>query len=382
VLESYEGLLLVRPAVDHNRTAIGAVLDLYLPVSQEIWDAVSPLQWQALITSAGDLGACLTKDIMQALDDVAHGVQLIRMDVFQSSLLIAVQGCSLLSQVQGGSPYEAFTHSVFAPEGLPLFENSLALNPYVRFMYEATQMSVYTPLKALLSTSGESWLLSQKLSNEARTAKEAFEALKRDLRVWTDALHQPLPALYPTTSAGAMPNTGPVSAMDVPARRSLGHAVRILSLALDVSPNLPSFGPELVIYYAALILWACTYSSLYSAAEPDARHIAPSSRSSISSLSATESSAEIMPEAAGPAGRHFIELAESHLAASELAGTAIPAVDVLDSWKLGVSAILKWTAWTENGGMNGAGAGVGELISGAVAVLERLQKVGWVEGWF
>lgn len=380
ILESYEGLLMIRPSPDLNRTAAGVGLDLYLPVNHEIWDARSPSQWQTLITSAGDLDSCLTKDVMQALDDIAHGVQIIRMDAFQSSLLVAVQASALLSQAQSISPYSTFTHTVFAPENISLFENSLSLSPYVRLVHEAVQLSACAPFKALLATSGESWLMSQKLSTEARAAKETFELLKQELRLWTNALQLPIPTLYSTTTGSSISAQVPFTAADVPAKRALRHALRILSLAMDVYPGLPSFGPEMALYYASLILWSCTYSAVHVAPEPNTRH---ASITSIASSAASDSGvSDISPEAAEAAGRHFLELADTHVSESELSGSAVPPLDALESWKVGVGAILRWTGWVQNGGLNGAGAGVGELANGAVGVLERLGRKGWVEGWF
>lgn len=379
ILETYEGLLLVRPAPDLNRTTGGVGLELYLPVNHEIWDARSPSQWQTLIASAGDLDSCLTKDVMQALDDIAHGVQIIRMDTFQSSLLVAVQASSLLSQAQIISPYHAFTHPVFSTENLSLFEDSLSLSPYVRLMHEAVQLSACTPFKALLATSGESWLLSQKLSNEARAANDTFELLKRDLRLWVDALNLPIPTLYPTSTGSTVSAPVAFTAADAPAKRALRHALRIVARAVDVSPNFPSFGPEMALYYAALALWSCTYGALHAPPEPNTRNL---SITSIAPSAASDPSSDITPEAAAAAGRHFIELAESQVSASELSGSAIPPPDALDSWKIGVGAIVRWAGWMESGGLNGAGAGVGELMNGAVGVLEKLERKGWAEGWF
>jgi hypothetical protein len=348
-------------------------LDLYLPVNHEIWDARSPSQWQILITSAGDLDSCLTKDVMQSLDDIAHGVQIIRMDTFQSSLLVAVQASSLLSQAQSISPYSSFTHAVFAPENISLFENSLSLSPYVRLMHEAVQLSACTPFKALLATSGESWLLSQKLSTEARAAKETFELLKGELRLWANALQPPVPTLFHTATGSSISAPVPFTTADVPAKRALIHALQIVSLGLNVSPNLPSFGPEMALYYATLVLWSCTYGTVHSAPEPNTRH---ASITSIASSAASDNGvSDISPEAAEAAGRHFVELAE-------MSGNAVPPGDALESWKVGVGAIVRWTGWVASGGLYGAGAGVGELMNGAVGVLEKLGRKGWVEGWF
>ena len=394
ILESFEGLLLIRPMPDLDPTAAEVGLDLYLPVNHEIWDAKTPSQWQSLITSAGDLDSCINKDILQALDDIAHGVQLIRMDAFQSSLLVAVRASSIQAQVQVISPYSTYTHAAFAPEAISLFENSLSVNPYVRLMHEAVNLSTCTPFKALLATSGESWLLSQKLSAEARTAKDAFELLKADLRLWASALLLPMPTLYAGAGKAALPASMAFTLAEAPARRALRHALRIVALALDVSPDLPGFGPEMALHYAALVLWACAYGALHAGAPPPPLQLstgAPeatphklsvSNVASSSVSSANDPDAEpLAPEAAEAAGRHFVDLANRHVAEAELSGVAVPPREALESWKMGVGAILRWTAWIEGGATSGAG-GVGELMNGAVGVLEKLGKKGWVKGWF
>jgi len=394
ILETFEGLLLIRPMPDLDPTAAEVGFDLYVPVNHEIWDARTPSQWQSLITSAGDLESCVNKDVLRALDDIAHGVQLTRMDAFQSSLLVAVRASSIQAQVQVISPYSTYMHAAFAPETISLYENSLSVNPYVRLMHEAVNLSTCTPFKALLATSGESWLLSQKLSTEARTAKDAFELLKADLRLWASALHLPLAPLYTGAGKAALATPLAFTLGGAPARRALRHALRIVALALDASPDVPAFGPEMALHYAALVLWACAYGALHGAGppaplqlstggpDPAAHKLSVSSAASSSVASAQDPDAEpLAPEAAEAAGRHFVDLANRHVAESELSGVAVPPCEALESWKMGVGAILRWTAWIEGGAMSGAG-GVGELMNGVVGVLEKLGKKGWVEGWF
>jgi len=380
ILESYEGLLLVRPATDINRTAAGMGLELYMPISSTIWDARSAKQWQAMLTKAADGDICRTRDVLQTLDDIANGAQAVRLDTFQSSLLIAIQASAIFSQAHGASPYATYTHPIFDVDKSTLFSNSLSQNPYIRLMHEVVLLSASTPFKALLAVSGESWLLSSRLSHEALAAKETFELLKFELRQWVQGL-QPL---YPTTS---IPFANTVEA-DVPAHRALRHALNILDLSLTTSPILPAFGPEMALYYAALVLWACTYAAPFAAE--------PSMGIEIGAQQPLELELELGGVLVGAAAaaversegraledaaRRFVEGAERRVEEVEMGGMALLSGDELQEWRVGVMTMLKWTAWIVGGGQ-AREWGVGELMKGAVRVLEKLGKKGWDEGWF
>jgi hypothetical protein len=383
ILESYEGLLLIRPTPDINRTAVGIGLELYMPVNSAIWDADSALQWQMMLAEAVDGDICQTKDVLPILDDIANDVQVARLDTFQSSLLIAIQASAIFSQAHGASPYTTFTHSAFAAEKQTFFSNSLSRNPYVRLMHEAVLLSASSPFKALLAVSGESWLLSSRLSHEARSAMETFELLKLELRQWTQGL-QPLYSTEPVDFTSATV----VTERHVPANRALRHALNIIDLSLATSPTLPGFGPEMALYYATLVLWACTYAAPF-AAEGLGMNIDPQSQQQLEpslevelELRGAMSTEQSEGRALESVARHFIEDAGRLVGEVEMgAADLLPPSDGLREWRLGVMAVLRWTAWIVGGGEAG-GPVVGELMNGAGGVLEKLGKKGWDEGWF
>jgi len=335
-----------------------------------------------MLAKAADRNICQTKDVLQTLDDIANGAQAVRLDNFQSSLLIAIQASAIFFQAHGTSPYTTFTHSIFAVEKTTLFSKSLSQDPYVRIMHEAVLLSSSSPFKALLAVSGESWLLSSRLSHEARAAKETFELLKLELQQWTQGLQ----LLYagetvPFTSASAA-----AAKRRVPANRALRHALNILDLSLATSSALPSFGPEMALYYAVLVLWACTYAA----------HFALGFRMDIESSSRPqlESQLELELELCGGAAteqskrrtlegaaRRFVGGAERLVGEAEMGGAALVPSNGLGEWKVGVVKVLRWAAWVVGGG-EASESGVGELMNGACGVLEKLGKKGWDDGWF
>ena len=382
ILESYEGLLLIRPAADIHRTAVGIGLELYMPVNIAIWDTQSATQWQQMLAKAADRDICRTKDVLQTLDDIAKGVQVVRLDTFQSSLLIAIQASAIFDQTHDASPYTTFTHPIFAVEKSTLFAKSLSPNPYVRLIHEAVLLSASSPFKALLAVSGESWLLSSRLSHEARTAKETFERLKLELRHWTDGLQ----FLYPGEPISFTNATTLSADRHVPANRALRRALNILDLSLATSPTLPGFGPEMALHYAALVLWAYTYAAHF--AEGFRMDIEIPSRPQLEpplgmdlELCSGAATKQSEGKALENAARRFVDGAKRLVGEMEMGDAALMRIDGLREWKVGVMAVLGWAAWVVGGGET-SGSGMGELMNGISGVLEKLGKKGWDEGWF
>ena len=352
-----------------------------MPVNNMIWDAHSARQWWTMLAKAADRNICRTKDALQTLDDIINGTQTVCLDTFQSSLLISIQASAIFSQAHSTSPYATFTHPIFAAKKTTLFSKSLSQDPYVRLMHEAVLLSASSPFKALLAVSGESWLLSSRLSHEARAAKETFELLKIELRQWTQDLQLLYPGeLVPFASAAAAKRR-------VPTNRALYHALNILDLSLAMSPTLPGFGPEMSLYYAALVLWACTYATHFVGGI--GMDIEPSSRQQqldppleleleLSGGAATEQTKRRTLE---DAARRFVEGAGRLVGEAEMGDAALIPSHGLREWRIGATTVLKWAAWVVGGG-DTSGSGVGELMNGACGVLEKLGKKGWDEGWF
>lgn len=294
-------------------------------------------------------------EVGQVLDDVAAGVPLGVLDEFQSNVLTACYATSQVMSRQPFLPFQPEIHIMFAPHNIDHFKASLSLSPYVQLMFEMVNLTICTPLKALVAVSGESWLLTQKLSTSATQSNEIFNGLKQELRIWSNGIQQDI-----NFGAIMTMTPGPSTAPPSPANQALACAKRILMLALhNSSSELPSFGPELTVFYAALVIWALTYGSSLPAGDPIPGFGAES----------------LDPASAEAALLLFLDDA----IALSLQGTTLPSI----SWRRPVDTLLQWVARSVGGGdRTKQASGVGELIEGVITVLERLGKKGWVEGWF
>lgn len=78
-----------------------------------------------MLANAADRDIYRTKDVLQTLGDIANGTQAVRLDTFQSYLLIATQGSAIFYQTHDTSPYTTFTRPIFSVEEITLFSKSL-----------------------------------------------------------------------------------------------------------------------------------------------------------------------------------------------------------------------------------------------------------------
>jgi hypothetical protein len=226
-------------------------------------------------------------------------------------------------------------------------------------MHHAVHLISCTPLRALIATSGESWFFSKKLAGDADTAANEFESLKLQLRSWTGPTTTP----DPSSSFGIPPSNSLFAS-------AVSSALEIVKLATSTpTPHSTlAFGPEMALYFAALVLWAATFAGITRA------------EASGSTFPQDDETAEFEPPRAEELVKQWLPLATADLTSSALP-LCIPPVAVLDSWRTGVGSVVRWTGWV----LGGAGhrtSGAGELVEGAVGVLEKLGRSGWVAGWF
>lgn len=352
ILEAYQALLIPQP--QPAVSSLDSGLTLWFPLPTRLWDMKTAQDWQFGLQEVD----ITVNEVGQVLDDVAAGVPLGILDEFQSNVLTACFATSQVLSRQPFLPFQPEIHIMFAAQNSVHFKALLNPSPYVQLMFEMINLATCTPLKALVAVSGESWLLTQKLSTSAAQSNEIFIGLKQELRLWSNGIQQDM-------TFGAMmtmvpgPSTA-ASAPSSPAIQALACAKRILSLALhNSSSQLPSFGPEITVFYAALVLWALTYSSSLPAGDPIPGFGAES-------LDPASSEAALLL---------FLDDA----IALSLQGTTLPSI----SWRRPIDTLLEWTARSISGGdLTKQASGVGELMEGVITVLERLGKKGWVEGWF
>jgi len=114
------------------------------------------------------------------------------------------------------------------------------------------------------------------------------------------------------------------------------------------------------MYLSSLVLWAVTFARIHHSGSFLELNIR-----------GTNSSSQLDAEAAEEVVRKFLSEADSVYGPTDII--------TLHQWHRGVSAILRWVELRIRGGSNTA---LGELLQGAVGVLEKLQLRGWDEGWF
>ena len=338
-----------------------------MPVPAALWDLNSAAAWSQTLALRGPLE---TTAVFHILGDIQSSSRDLHFDDFQSLLLLSCHTNSTLSQSLEISPYLTRSHPIFDPQSRPSFERVLSQTPYVQIQYQVVLLASYgTPFKALLAASGESWVLSQRLSSVSREAKENFEALQTDLRLWVNGVQPSYQNLF------SGPETHQISpSVFAPSESRAAHALRcalrIIALSLDTSASFPIFGPEMSLYYAALVLWATTYIAV-SCAENAGIDFEKSE------------SADIEPAQAESLIRAFVEQAAKDVDSAPV-GAGIPSLAATASWSRGTGAVLRWTAWILSGAHRAdqPTAGVGELMDSAKGVLDKLCRRGWSTGWF
>jgi hypothetical protein len=351
ILESQQALLLAR----RNQTPATSGLEIYMPAQSVLWEATTCSRWSQLMR----LNLDPVVDVDRTLDSIANKkCQVDRYEPFQCALITACHAASVVFQKQemNHAPYGIATspsHPLFQIEKVAALEAVFCTHPNVQIMHHAVVMALATPFRALLATSGESWVLSQRLSHEALLAAAEFATLKSELHTWTDNLQPP-----------AFFWTGPTGVNG--AHLALQKALGILEIALDTDPINLAFGPEMALYYASLVLWAATHAGV-AKAEANGKEFE------------TDETAEFDAPRAEKSVRCFVTLAKSDL--TSLVGDGIPSSDSVDAWRFGVGAVLRWSSWVV-GGAGLRSSGVGELMEGAVGVLERLGRRGWAGEWF
>lgn len=218
ILETQQVLLLAReplPSLLHH-----SGLDLPFPGYTALWDATTPTEWAAAV--------CQSPHLPQYVYGVTADLMVTPFDCFQSSLLLAAH-------------YQPFDpSSPYASGPLTLdFEHLLDTSPTTMRKLLTAKLVQVSPIRALLAVSGESWILSKKV-----TDAHMFSAFKTSLRAWISQLWSP-----------TLPDTH-----SVPVNEALGLSIEILQQALKEQKDslTPGIGTDMGIYFAALVLWAIT----------------------------------------------------------------------------------------------------------------------------
>lgn len=207
VLETQQVILTQQRS--HNRQVITEELDLPFPCESMLWESGAAEEWRLL--SASERTYCLTETAGMALSSGKS------MDSFQSTSLLCHFVSNQNSERTSDNKLLLFQGSLHSIKDDNLDRNLLT--------YHALVMAKRTPITALLTVSGESWIFGHKLSEEAD-----FHASKATLRAWAD-------------------DTGKSS-------QAVWHATALLRGVMCNESGINTLHEQWSIYLAALVCWA------------------------------------------------------------------------------------------------------------------------------
>jgi hypothetical protein len=390
ILDSRHSLLLGRA---NHMLNTGACLEQFVPIKIAVWDASTSSEWSELT----QLRTAPTRSVYDFLNDVENGLENRPADFFLSALVISCYSASCTTtNALDTSVLSSGTHNIFRPTNRDTLSKALCLNPATQIMLRVVPLINLLPFRALISIAGESWFFSRKLSlDEYRHQKAILRQWANTASLKSDYLPSPHP-----TSAIAYSSTF-LDAASI--------ATEIISLALSTQNTHTSlaWGPEIAVYLSTLVLWAATYAGLTQAR---AKGRAPL----FDSDSDDEHDREEwdLPQAIGQALK-LVERANKDIENAQLGmhghlsipqppetlstqtflfpepvigssinpGLIFPPIESIASWMTGVESVIGWTKWMLEGGGQRS-TGTGELVDGAVRVLESLERSSWTKNWF
>ena len=393
ILETQQTTLLART---HTRSLINNTgYNLPFPVPTDLWDAQNANAWAMTASQYGHLPSTLYE--MNQMGAPA-------LDRFQSSFLIAAH----YNHFENPSPY-------LSPSRIQDIDHLVDSSLITQHHLLTAKLLQATPIRELLAVSGESWILSEKV-----TSMRSFSDYRSTVKTWVTKLW----------------NTNADSGSQI-VKDALKAAVSILRQALLDEDLSVEFGVEMGLYYAVLVIWAVTVaattrtrpnnqqvrhpsphplSSHRASHYPSASvHLTPANSNSPSPLhnnamgggipQPTPSSSpspllNLTPEFSSQC-LNFLDLAVFDL---DLIHSVPNWPGNVSQWQQGCVQLLRWTklrlrngqpenrdgvvpgqgptsaAGTATNGRGCGGDSLGELLDCVVANLEKLSGRGW-EGW-
>lgn len=347
VFESLQALSLARPM--HSDASAG--LGLLVPAPIAMWNALDHVQWEhQLQTNPLEI-----MNVAETLDNIITGNPCsAQLEPFHSIILVANHAASVLDRKHEthNAPFASTQeiHTAFDVENLPIIEQLLCPRSSILSFHHLVHLTSRTPLRALLATSGESWVLSRRLSQAALLAAAEFATLKTEMRSWTATAE----------SSFLQGSDGD----DI--REAVRHSLAIVRLCANTPSSTLAIGTEMALYYACLVLWAVTYGAARKAFAAGVEI-------------KQGNSSKFEHHQAGIAANIFCDFAETSLNRSLMDGI-IPA-DAIYDWSTSVESVFRWSAWNL-GSTDASGNGLGELQQNTVLVLTRLSDRGWEGDWF
>ncbi|CAI6342156.1 unnamed protein product [Periconia digitata] len=383
ILECHQVTLLARDTPQPLTQLSG--LDLPFPSHSSLWDATSITSW----AMEAQQYSHLPPYVYQVTSDLVTNA----FDVFQSSLLITAH------------------HNHFPPSQC-VVEHLLSDSAATKHQLLTSKLVHVTPIRALLGVSGESWILSEKVSSP-----QVFNDLKAALRSWVNGLW-----------------ADPSGSQEEPlVKDALKLAIEILQHAL-AAPNDTlrlELGADMGLYYAVLVIWVVTVATTThpDAPQPPLQYPLHPALSAPHGFSTQDhlvvDSPEITPNPAHPGTLFSLpEQLTSQVQSSPPSDmqhaetTAMMSLSFLDNalvdlnylgmvpqwprdpaqWQQGCSVLTRWAkmrlrnASTEaqdsvvsscsnpgpaSAAMGCGGDGYGEVLDGVIGVLDKLVEKGW-----
>jgi hypothetical protein len=359
-LETEQAMLLAREPVSSLFNGTG--MNLPFPAHTLIWDAMSLHEWGIAVRQYSS---------PEHVYDVSQDSLNTPCDSFQSSVLIAVY-------------YNRFgiTSSYVNVPLVHDIDHVIDTTFITKQRLLTAKLIQVTPIRALLAASGETWILSEKVS------QQEFTALKNTLRTWIAQLWTP----QPQSSA-------------IKTALQLSVAVLQSTLAEDSGVFALGMGYDMGVYFASLVLWAVTTASstrgetsqkamhrqppistfIPSIPLPETNSFSAFSLTSSSNLTSTPSTQRVSLAAVSLRHDHIILESTSFLAAMR---DFDPALHDICALQTGCVSILLWVKMQlrdvppdrDHDWPSGPGDGLGELMDSVIGSLERVLKGGW-EGW-
>jgi hypothetical protein len=364
ILESQQAMLLAREPIPSLFQESG--MDLPFPTHTSVWNAMTLEEWS--------MAAQQYSSLPQYVFGATPSSVLVPCDVFQSSLLVSAS----YNQFDVAMPYSN-TYSVEDIDAL--LDGSFGTKQNL-LMAKLLQV---TPVRELLAVSGESWILSEKVSSS-----QSFTAFKTTLRTWASQLW----------TSPASPNH------PIASREAVKLSVEILTQALNSSTPLSlGMGTDMGVYFASLVLWAITTtaSTRAKATMHYCHNSLPSTYSTPTSAPASFDVTEpCYSQPASPA-RHDSLNTSTLLSYDQITFQSLAFLPTmlglashqqpldLSTLQAGCISMLLWVKLQLRGApleddndmtvwASAPGEGLGELLDSVVGSLERVLNRGW-GGW-
>jgi hypothetical protein len=397
ILEYQQAVLLARSPRPSVLQCSG--FDLPFPCHFSVWETETPIDWVLAAQHYAHLPAFVF--------EISPGASIGRFDRFQSALYIAAQ----YNHLDNPAVY-------ISPPALPAIDHLIEDSATSKHALLTAKLLQVTPIRALLAIPGESWILSENVPS-----RDEFENLKLTLRAWVTSLW-----------------TATTESQSQPVHEALKISLELLQHAVNVSPDDVHFdlGADMGLYFAALVVWAVTVASYtrINAAQASSHHVRYQSQSPLSSsriggsftasplhfsisaaqpshspnpghpatlglISASQTSPALPPTSNSMLCSEFTTIATNFLDSALLELNFIGVVTQwprdVSFWQQGCAALLRWVKMRlRNGAVEGrdsvigsgptsAGTGrgadgLGDILDGAVAVLEKILGRGW-DGW-